>query len=138
MLRFTQRPKTPGITSEKTWLFVNGIIYLQVIFVLIWMNKRWYGSIYKEKDLEMDCLASRILLQNACSYKFQFCTKICASRLYVSSRLVSPNESYECWAKYKEKVPYVSDPNQNIDTKCYSKLKFTKLKDLFIKRVQKN
>ena len=40
--------------------------------------------------------------------------------------------------KSKEKVPYVSDPNQNLETTCNSKLKFTLLKDLFIKRVQKN
>ena len=40
--------------------------------------------------------------------------------------------------KYKEKVPDVSDPNQNVETKCNSKSKFTELKDLFIKRVQKN
>ena len=40
--------------------------------------------------------------------------------------------------KYKEKVPDVSDPNQNVETKCNSKLKFAELKDLFIKRVQKN
>ena len=32
----------------------------------------------------MDCLTSRILLQKVCSYKCQFCTKVCAS-----SRLVS-------------------------------------------------
>ena len=42
------------------------------------------------------------------------------------------------WAKYKEKVPYVSDPNQNVEKTINSKLKFTELKDLFIKRVQKN
>ena len=35
-------------------------------------------------ELEMDCLALRILLQNFCSYKCQFFTKVCAS-----SRLVS-------------------------------------------------
>ena len=40
--------------------------------------------------------------------------------------------------KYKAKVPDVSDPNQNVETKCNSKLKFTELKDLLIKRVQKN
>ena len=38
----------------------------------------------------------------------------------------------------KKKYTYhVSDPNQNVETKCNSKLKFTYLKDLFIKRVQK-
>ena len=31
----------------------------------------------------------------------------------------------DCWAKYKEKVPDVSDPNQNVETTCNSKLKFT-------------
>ena len=33
MLKFTERPKTPGITSKKTWLF------LQVTFVLIWIKQ---------------------------------------------------------------------------------------------------
>ena len=42
------------------------------------------------------------------------------------------------WAKHKEKLPNVSDSNQNIETKYNSKLNFTELKDLFIKRVQKN
>ena len=32
---------------------------------------------------------------------------------------------YDVWAKYKEKVPDVSDPNQNVGTKCNYKLKFT-------------
>ena len=41
------------------------------------------------------------------------------------------------WAKYKEKVPDVSDPNQNVKATCNSKLKFTKLKTLFVKRVLK-
>ena len=40
--------------------------------------------------------------------------------------------------KCKEKVPDVSDPNQNVETTCNCKLKFTSLKDLFIKSVQKN
>ena len=30
--------------------------------------------------------------------------------------------------KYKEKVPDVSDPNQNIEITCNSKLRFTELK----------
>ena len=36
------------------------------------------------------------------------------------------SSSYDCWAKFKEKVPYdVLDSNQNVDTTCNSKLKFT-------------
>ena len=42
------------------------------------------------------------------------------------------------WAKYKEKVPFASNLNQNVETTHNSKLKFTELKDLFIERVQKN
>ena len=41
-------------------------------------------------------------------------------------------------AKYKENVTDVSDSNQNVKTTRNSKLKFTELKDLFIKRVQRN
>ena len=32
------------------------------------------------------------------------------------------------WAKYKEKVPDVSDSNQNVETTCNSKFKFAELK----------
>ena len=35
------------------------------------------------------------------------------------------SSSYDGWAKFKEKVPDVSDPNQNVETTCNSKLKFT-------------
>ena len=34
------------------------------------------------------------------------------------------SSSYDGWAKCKEKVPGVSDPNQNIETRSNSKLKF--------------
>ena len=34
------------------------------------------------------------------------------------------SSSYDGWAKYKEKVPDVSDANQNVET-CNSELKFT-------------
>ena len=39
MLKFTERPKIPVITSRKTWLSLKGISCLQVIFVLILMKK---------------------------------------------------------------------------------------------------
>ena len=42
------------------------------------------------------------------------------------------------WAKYKQKVPDMSDSNQNLEKTCNSKLKFTELKYFFIKRVPKN
>ena len=45
MLKFTERPKTPGITSKKSWLSLKGINCLQVIFVLIWMKQTliWFN-----------------------------------------------------------------------------------------------
>ena len=102
-LKFTKRPKTPGITFH--FSCSSG-----------W-NKCWYVWIYKE----MDYLTSRIILQKASSYKYQFWTKVC-----------------DGWAKYKEKVPDMSDSNQKLETICNSKLKFAELKDLFIKKAQKN
>ena len=39
MLKFTQQPKTPGMTSKKTLLSLKGISCLQVIFVLNWMKQ---------------------------------------------------------------------------------------------------
>ena len=69
-------------------------------------------------ELEIDCLTSRILLQKGCSYKCQFCTKsMCIFKAGLSS-------SFDGWAKYKEKVTNVSDPNQNVETTCNAKLKF--------------
>ena len=35
------------------------------------------------------------------------------------------SSSYNGWAKCKEKVPDVSDPNQNVETRSHSKLQFT-------------
>ena len=65
-------------------------------------------------ELEMDCLTLRILLQKVCSYKCQFCTKVCAS-----SRLVS--QVHMIAGKNIKKLTDVSDPNQNVETT----LKFT-------------
>ena len=79
--------------------------------------------------MEMDNLTSGILLQKACGYQYQFCTKISKAGLSSSS---------DGLARYKEKAPDVLDSNQNVETTCNSKLKFTERKDLFIKRVKKN
>ena len=67
-------------------------------------------------ELEMDCLTSRRLFKLKMSV---LCTKVWAfSKAGVSS-------SYDGWAKCEEKVPDVSDPNQNLKTRSHSKLKFT-------------
>ena len=58
------------------------------------------------------------------------------SVLHQSMRIFKADlsNSYNGWAKYKEKVPYVSDPNQNVETTCNSKLKFQNLKIYSSKR----
>ena len=71
-------------------------------------------------ELEMDCLTLRKLLQKFCSYKYQFFTNV----LSFSSHAGLSN-SYDGWEKCKEKVPDVSDPNQNAETRSHSELKFT-------------
>ena len=73
-------------------------------------------------ELEMDCLTLRKLLQKVCSYKCQFCTNVQA---FSSLQCWSLTISHDGWAKCKEKVPDVSDPNQNVETRSHSKLKFT-------------
>ena len=69
----------------------------------------------------MDCLTSKRLFQQICSYKCQFCLEVWASST------AGPSGSYDGWEKCKEKVP-VSDPNQNAETTCNFKLKLHNLK----------
>ena len=101
MLKFTERPSFAGN------------------FVLIWMNQSliWFNlqrdgtrngwSNIKETfaeilQLEMSVLHQRMSIFQSCwSLKF-----------------------IDGWEKCKEKVPNVSDPNQNAETRSHSKLKF--------------
>ena len=72
-------------------------------------------------ELEMDCLTSSILLQKVCSYTYQFCTKYVNLPVFKAGLSSSNDGGVKCI----EKVPDVSDPNQNVETTCNSKLKFT-------------
>ena len=73
-------------------------------------------------ELEMDCVTSKKLFQKVWSYKCQFCTNV-YEHLPVFKACLSI--SYDGWAKCKEKVPNVSDPNQTVETRSHSKHKFT-------------
>ena len=73
-------------------------------------------------ELEMDCLTLRRLLEKVCSYKCQLCTNV---RAFSGLQCWSLTSSHDGWAKCKEIVPDVSDPNQNVETRSQSKLKFT-------------
>ena len=92
---------------------------------LIWFNLQREGtrnglSNIKDTFAESFQLQMSVLHQSMCIFK------------------AGLSSSYDGWAKYKEKVADVSDPKQNVEATCSSKLKFTLLKYLFIKRVQKN
>ena len=71
-------------------------------------------------ELEMDCLTLKKLLQKVGSYKCQFCTNVS-----VFSSHTGLSSSYDGWEKCKEKVPDMSDPNQNVEIRSHYKLKFT-------------
>ena len=45
--------------------------------------------------------------------------------LLVPAFMAGISSSYNGWGKCKEKVPDVSNPNQNVETPCNPKLKFT-------------
>ena len=120
MLKFTERPKTPAITSKTIWLSL--ITCLQGIFVLIWLKQTmiWLNlqrdGIGKGLSNIKDTFAEGLQLQ-----KSSFAPK-CVHRPVFKACLSS---SYDGWAKFKEKVPDVSDPSQNVETTCNSKLTFT-------------
>ena len=78
---------------------------------LIWFNLQRDGtgnglSNIKDTFAESLQLQMSVLQQSMCIFK------VCLS------------SSYDCWAKYKEKVTDVSDPNQNVETTCNFKFKF--------------
>ena len=110
-----------GDHFKTTWLSLNklGISCLLVIFVLTWMKQTltWFNlqrdgagnglSNIKDTFAESLQLQMSVLHQSMCIFK------------------ALKSSSYDGWIKYKEKVPDVSDPNQNVKTTCNSKLKFT-------------
>ena len=102
MLKFTERPKTPGITSKKkAWLSLKGISCFQVIFVLIGMKQTliWFNL---QREGTGNGLSNVILHENMRIFK---------------TGLSSSYDVMASWSKCKEKVPNVSDPNQNVETR---------------------
>ena len=80
--------------------------------ILIWFNLQrdeTGNGLYNVKDTFAERLQQQVpvLHQSMCIFK------------------AGLSSSYDGWAKYKEKVHDVSDPNQNVKTTCNSKLKLT-------------
>ena len=71
-------------------------------------------------ELEVDCLTLRKLLQKFAA------TNVSSVPTYEHFPVMLVSQvHYDSWEKRKEKVPDVSDPNQNIETRSHSKLTFT-------------
>ena len=92
---------------------------------LIWLNLQGDGTGNGLSNIK-DTFAESLQLQMSVLHQSMCIIKTGLSSLYYG------------WAKYKEKVPDVSDHNQNVETTYNSKLKFTELKDLLVKRVEKS
>ena len=80
--------------------------------ILIWFNLQRDGienglSNIKDTFAEIFQLQISVLIQSMCIFK------------------AGLSSSYDGWVKCKEKVLDVSDPNQNVETTCNCKLKFT-------------
>ena len=79
--------------------------------ILIWFNLQRDGTRNGLPNIK-ETFSESLQLQMSNVY-----TNVCASS--------SLQGSYDGWAKCKEKVTNVSDPNQNVETRNHSKLKFT-------------
>ena len=58
-------------------------------------------------------------------YKKLAATNVSSAPKYMCIFKTGLSSSYDDCAKYKEKVLDVSDPNENVEITCYSKVKFT-------------
>ena len=119
MLKFTERPKTPEITSKKnmafphslvTMLSLKGISCLQLIFVLIWMKQTliWFNL---QRHGTGNGLPNLSLHQKM--------------RIFKAGLSSSYDVGQNIKKKYLVVLYNVSDPNQNVETIYNSKLKFT-------------
>ena len=87
MLNFTERPKTPGMTSKKTLLSLKGIKLFPGDFVLIWMKETliWFNL---QRDGTRNGL-SNIKETLAESPQLQISVLHQSMSIFQSSRLVS-------------------------------------------------
>ena len=95
MLKFTEPPKTLGVTLKKP---VKKDMAFPEGNKLIWFNLQRDGTGKGFSDIK-DTFAESLRLQMSVLHQ-----SMCIFKTGLSS-------SYDCWAKYKEKVPDVSDPN---------------------------
>ena len=135
MLKFTERPKTPGMASKKNIAFPEGNKLLADDFVLIWVKQTlvWF-------NLQRD--GTRNVLSNI-KETFAECLQLQMSALqqrmsiFQSSMLVS-RVHMMVGQNVKEKYLMCLIPIKMLKQELTPNSSLHNLKDLFIKRVQKN
>ena len=112
MLKFTERPKTPRITSKKNIAFPEGNKLFAGDFVPIWMKQTliWF-------NLQRDGIKE--------TFAEDFCRKFVAANvssatMYEHLPTFGLSISYDGWTRCKEKKHATVH-----ETTCNSKLKFT-------------
>ena len=105
---------------KKTWLSLKGVSCLQVIFVLIWVKKTpiWF-------NLQRDGTGNGLSNINDTFCRKFAATNVSSAPTYVHLQGSCLSISYDGWAKYKDQVCDVSDPDQNVAKTWHSQLKFT-------------
>ena len=115
ILKFMKRLETPGIIFKKYGMPRRKSTAWWWFLCCFGWNGCWYTSKYKEMELGMDCLISRILLATI--------AKLCASPRLISQVLDISGQNI----KIKCLMCQIS-----ITLWCKFELKLIKLKDLFI------
>ena len=85
MLKYTERPKTSGITWKKIWLSLKGISCLVLISVLIWMEQTliWF-------NLQRDGTGNELSnIKDTFAESLQLQMSVLQMSVFASSRLVS-------------------------------------------------
>ena len=108
------------VCFKKTWLSLKRISYFQLILMLLGWSKRWYASIWNGTENGLSNI------EDTFPESFQLQISVLHQSLCIFKAGLSSLS--HGWAKYKQKVPHMSDSNQNLETICNSKLKFAELK----------
>ena len=126
MLHLNNRNRAAQNTGDdfkKNVAFPEGNKLFAGDFVLIWMKQTliWFNL---QRDGTRNGLSN---IKETFAESLQPQMPVLHQRM-IYDVLSSLSSSYDGWAKCKEKVPDMSDPNQNVEATCDSKLKFTELK----------
>ena len=127
-----QAAQNTGYHLKKTWLFLKGITYLQVIFMLFWI-KQVLTCFKLQRNRTGNGLSN---IKDTFAESLQLQTSVLHQSMYILK--AGHSSLNDGWVKYKKKYLMCQDSNQNVERTCNSKLMFTELKYLFIKSVQKN